>query len=106
MSKTDGEKREYQRGYNRGRARSWNWIDKLAKIARGYRARLADHDTSRVCRTCQRWTRGCDTCIWGRCATDFNRPTEPAMWPDAGGDIITTEGFGCVNWLPVSRERG
>ncbi len=107
MSKTEGEKREYSRGYSRATYRFICRAREIAEIARGYRARLADHDTARQCHTCQRWKRGGDKFLWGVCAGNFEQPQEPSMWADSfAGEtwqrkIITTEDFGCVNWLPI-----
>lgn len=101
MSKTPGETRAYAKGYGRATSRYWTHVTRVLDIARGYRGRLKDFDTARRCDTCRRWTRGCDTCVWGHCSHNFERPLEPSMWPDPDhADIITTEDFGCVNWLP------
>jgi hypothetical protein len=105
MTKTDSEKREYRRGYNRAMSRHRDRIRSIMAIARGYRERCTDTETRRVCQNCLRWTRGCDSCVWGQCSGDFERPEEPSMWADTPiGEneqraIITTEDFGCVNWL-------
>lgn len=106
MAKTPGEAREYQRGYNRGRSRAITWATTAISIAKGYRARLTDVHPDLRCVTCARWTRGCTACVWGFCRGDFERGAEPAMWADSlpgetsQRQIITTENFGCVNWLP------
>lgn len=97
--------KEYRSGWNRGRARATHWAWVVIGIAKGYRARLADIDTARRCDTCSRWTRGRQGCVWGKCAANFERGAEPAMWADGTRSgqpiaVITTEDFGCVNWLP------
>ena len=108
MPKTDAEKREYTRGYNRGRNRAIAWAQKAIVIAKAYRDRLADSNTERRCSTCLRWTRGCKDCLWGRCSGDFERRVEPAMWAETPYgtprrddlELVTTEDFGCACWLP------
>lgn len=112
MSRTPGEQREYTRGYNRGQARVLERARAALRIAKRYRERLTDTAHMRRCSDCDRWTRGCPTCVWGSCSGDFDRAAEPAMWADhlpgetVDHGIITTEDFGCVNWLPKpDRER-
>jgi hypothetical protein len=108
MTQTAGERRAYSRGYNRGRTRVWSVFQRVVEIAKGYRARLADVDTQRICATCRRWERGCETCHWGYCGLDFEFQVEPRMWPDRrdyqrldnGVTIATSEQFGCPCWLP------
>jgi hypothetical protein len=103
---TRDEQRAYQRGYNRQLARTRERVERVLRVARGYRERLTDIDRTRRCDNCVRWTRGCPTCVWGKCAAGFERFTEPSMWADSfTGEkqqraIITTEDFACVNWLP------
>jgi hypothetical protein len=113
MTKTPAEKREYIRGYNRGRSRALGWAQAAIKIGKAYRARSTDERAERLCGTCSRWSRGCPKCVWGRCAADFERGIEPAMWPETplstprrdDLEIITTEDFGCTCWLPKQETR-
>lgn len=107
MTMTHGERKAYGRGYNRAISRGIDRVQVIASIARGYRDRLTDINSKRRCDACSRWTRGGANCIWGTCAADFDHGTEPRMWAEAyvgekhaDRAVITTEDFGCVNWLP------
>lgn len=115
MAKTEGEKKEYNRGYYRATV---NYRDRAARaleIARGYRAKAEEaiyHDTPPRCRNCARWTRGGEHTLWGYCRADFDWAAgEQAMWgePSVGREpirIITQEMFGCVNWIAPLPSRG
>lgn len=113
MAQTTEEKRAYARGYNRCRARGYDYARKLAEIAKGYRDRLADMKTDRSCQSCRRWSRGGRNCQWGTCAADFQYGIEPRMWsekfvdgPYQPANISTSQDFGCVNWLPLPSSGG
>lgn len=105
---TIGERRAYQRGYNRAGSRAWDRVRKVVEIAKGYRTRLTD-TTPRTCATCTRWLRGDGSnnsaaCKWGSCRADFEWGLEGCMWVDGRWtkqQIITSEDFGCVAWLPI-----
>jgi hypothetical protein len=100
------EQLAYKRGYNRARARFAARAWQAVKIAKLYRQQLATAASDRRCDGCDRWTRGGKRCLWGRCRGDFEFGAEPRMWADSfAGEheqrsVITTEDFGCVNWLP------
>jgi len=104
MPQTVEEKRAYAKGYNRANSNHWDRMRRLCDIAKGYRKRLTDTTTERVCATCDRWKRGGPQCLWGLCRADFDYGTEPRMWVDTtdrnGAAIATTEDFGCPCWLP------
>lgn len=110
MAKTLAERRDYARGYNRGRARGGEWAHRLIQLAKAYRDRAAiPADALRECQNCRRWTRGGPSCLWGVCKADFEWGAEPRMWIDTrSGDrerqIITDETFGCVGWFPRQSE--
>lgn len=110
MEKSRVEKRAYIRGYNRSISRISDRVYRALRIAKGYRTRLTDMDTSRQCGTCDRWTRGGDRYLWGKCRADFAFQCEGRMWAEVYiGErevraIITTEDFGCQNWLPARDE--
>ena len=100
------EKIAYARGYNRGRSRMFDYASRAVEIAKGYRLLSRRPEDSRVCSSCSRWERGCPTCSWGKCAASFEFGLEGRMWADQFvGEkqpraVITSEEFGCVNWLP------
>lgn len=111
MAMTIEEKKAYTRGYNRARSRCWDRVQRAVQIAKSYRARLTDIHPSLQCRDCDRWMRGGPDCVWGRCRADFEFGVEGRMWAEVTGNskdvksaIITTEDFGCVNWIPKSSE--
>ena len=113
MAQTEAEKRAYQRGYNRAQRNASNRAWHALEIAKAYRDRLGEINHAPICRNCRRWTRGCQSCVWGICAADFERTAEPAMWAEAlvaeshvDRKVITTEDFGCVNWLPRKSQPG
>lgn len=107
MTRTDAEKREYMRGYNRGRARYGEHAQRLLHIVQGYRSRLADADSARICQGCDRWTRGQPNCQWGICRADFEWSAEPRMWTDPHDSIsiVTQPNFGCVSWIPIASRK-
>lgn len=110
MAMTPGEQSAYRRAYGRRynaiRKRAYEHARKIAKIAKGLRARLTDTDSEKVCSRCARWTRGGSSTVWGICRADFEWDVEPRMWAapqdwkrgDIPLEIITEENFGCVNW--------
>jgi hypothetical protein len=109
------EKRGYMRGYSRAGARSWDRVRRVIAVARAYKTRLSDTDTSRICMTCDRWTRGgesssrAESCKWGVCRADFEWGIEARMWAELPlgaprslkPQIITQPEFGCVSWIPT-----
>lgn len=109
MARSETEKKEYSRGYQRGRARAYDYVAEAFRIARAFREQAAtqrrallggDNWTARECHSCERWTRGTPGCCkWGICSADFLAEVgEPKMWTD-GGQIVTHENFGCCNHL-------
>lgn len=110
MARTVNDRREYQRGYRRGRARASEWIHKLIELAKLYRGQRVDQGVPNRCATCRRWARGgggsgAESCRWGICKADFEWSVEGRMWAGTrSGDremhITTSEDFGCVSWLP------
>ena len=111
--KTDGERRQYSRGYNRGRKHVYDRITQVIKIAQGYRTRLTNPSTPN-CGHCSRWLRGdgnsnSAACKWGSCGADFEYGMEGRMWVDGAWDspkkIITSEDFGCTAFLPIKPTR-
>lgn len=105
MVKSYEEKREYNRGYQRGCDRRYRQAANALKLAQLYRARLAD-TSEQLCGGCARWERGGDSCKWGYCDNNFSAGAgEGNMWVDVPTGIkqpaiITHDNFGCVNWLP------
>lgn len=108
--KTEAEKREYARGYNRGRARVSGYAQRAFLLAKRFRGMMRaaesaalgrDNWRSRECQNCERWTRGGDgkpNYKWGTCRADFMPEVgEPQMWADS--EIDTHENFGCVSHL-------
>lgn len=108
--KTEAEKREYQRGYNRGRARVAGYASRAFRIAERFRNMMRaaeraalgrDNWRSRECQNCERWTRGGDgkpNYKWGICRADFMSEVGES-WMGAVSQISTHEGFGCVSHL-------
>lgn len=112
MARTEDQKREYSRGYQRGRFRAHDFAAFAFRMAKLYREQAAalrlvmlgkDNWTARECQTCDRWTRGTPgNCKWGICSADFLAEVgEPMMWidGDTGGQFCTHEDFGCCNHL-------
>lgn len=110
MAKSEMEKREYSRGYQRGRMRSRAFADFAFRIARAYRKQAIeqrrsflgkDNWTARECQTCERWNRGGLGAKWGECSAAFVAAAgEPFMWTDEPkSKILTHEDFGCCNHL-------
>jgi hypothetical protein len=102
---THEEQRAYQRGYSRGRMRGNTLLQRVLRIAKGYRQRsLLDID--RRCDGCARWERGCETCLWGKCAGAFQGGMEGRMWSEQyigeqeSRAVITSADFACSNWIP------
>lgn len=116
MAKTESEKREYSRGYNRALSRCHDRVERALRIARGYRAKAEQaiyRDSLPRCVSCERWKRGADGMLWGYCRADFEYTAgEQGMWADrfAGENnqrpIVTQEMFGCVNWISRYCEGG
>jgi hypothetical protein len=110
MAQSPDERRGYQRGYNRAHSKIASHVQRVIKIARGYRDRLTDTDSARICETCARWKRGGANCMWGACDADFEWGIEPRMWADTNAGesphrkIITQPNFGCVSWLPRPKD--
>jgi hypothetical protein len=109
VAKTRTEQLEYSRGYNRGLARSHDRVQRILRIAQRYRE-SCDTPTESLCRTCDRWTRGGPSCVWGECRADFEYGLEPRMWADGGkspkGTVVTDENFGCISWIPKPTDTG
>jgi hypothetical protein len=105
MTMSYGEKIAYQRGYSRGRTRVYAHAVRLLEIAKGYRERCVGQSKVRICKNCSRWKRGAPCAVWGSCRADFEFALEGRMWVDAAAReapaIITTEDFGCINWIPI-----
>jgi hypothetical protein len=101
VARTESEKREYQRGYNRAISRHHSRVKRVLEIAKGYRDRSAFRSTAR-CGDCERWTRGGSNCLWGYCRADFEWSAgEGKMWAEPQeAKIVTHEHFGCINWIP------
>lgn len=104
MAKTEGEKREYNKGYGRAQRRCSDRVTRVLKIARAYRdASIGDHALR--CKSCLRWTRGGETTLWGTCKANFEFVAgESNMWTEPKAPIYTQEGFGCINWIPRKKE--
>jgi hypothetical protein len=109
VAKTRTEQLEYSRGYNRGLARSHDRVQRILRIAQRYRE-SCDTPTESLCRTCDRWTRGGPSCVWGECRADFEYGLEPRMWAEGGkspkGTVVTDENFGCISWIPKPTDTG
>lgn len=108
--KTDAEKREYHRGYSRGRDRVSGYARRAFRIAERFREMMRateraalgrDNWRSRECQSCERWTRGGDgrsNYKWGTCRANF-MPDVGEPWMGSDSQISTHEGFGCVSHL-------
>lgn len=107
MSRSRAEHLAYMRGYNGNRNRISVVHGRLIEIAKAYRALSRRPEDQRQCVGCARWTRGdqpdaSPSWTWGRCSADFQWGCEARMWVDdrTNPKIITSEDFGCVNWIP------
>ena len=108
---TPEEKRAYSRGYAAQRRdiaaiKSAAYAE-VEELRRGLAKMLADMRLG-VCADCKHWERHGDTTKWGYCKMP---PTFPLPWAGVGArdwekrdeksyDIVTSEGFGCIRWLP------
>lgn len=95
-------KNDYSRGYYRGAAKLYRRIEKVLLLAKRYRSMSQNPLSERLCAGCAHWTRGQPgNCKWGQCDRDFEFSAgEGRMWTDDSSAIITTEDFGCNNWVP------
>jgi len=106
-----GEKSAYQRGYNRGRARSDGRILRIVEITKGWRKKATDGYGSARCDNCEYWVSGGELTSWGMCNQEwFSSPDRGRIWAETANheraQIITHDNAFCSNWLPKPKDDG